>query len=96
MFHKPDPTDVKPCRHMQTLVSAWTDGRLSGLARWYTEAHMKSCPQCRSSVPFLHDLRSRLGALGQSPGGEATGGEALTETQRQALEAAWEQAERGK
>ena len=30
---KPDPSDLKPCPHMRTLVSAWIDGRVTGLAR---------------------------------------------------------------
>lgn len=73
---------------MQTLVSAWVDGRLTGLARWYTETHLKDCPQCQASVPFLKSLHFRLSDLGQKPAQDT-----LTEPQWQAVEAAWERAE---
>ncbi len=76
---------------MQTLVSAWLDSRLVGLARWYTEAHVKSCPQCTASVPFLKSLRFRLSDLGQKPNKET-----LSETQWEAVEAVWERAEQQK
>ena len=89
MIHKLDPSNVKPCRHMQTLVSAWVDGKLTGLARWYTERHVKDCPQCQSSLPFLRTLHFRLSALGKDAGPEKT----LSEQQWQAVEAAWAQAE---
>ena len=88
MLHKIDPANVKPCWHMQTLVSAWVDGRLTGLARWYTEKHVHDCPQCQASVPFLESLHLRLSDLGQKPERGT-----LTEQQWQAVEAAWEQAE---
>ena len=88
MFHKIDPNNVKPCWHMQTLVSAWVDGRLSGLARWYTEQHVKSCPQCQASVPFLQTLHFRLSELSQAPAAEK-----LSDPRWQAVEAAWTHAE---
>lgn len=91
MLHQIYPDNVKPCRHMQTLVSAWVDGRLTGLARWYTEKHVHDCPQCQASVPFLKSLHFRLSDLGAKPAQEA-----LTEQQWQAVEAAWEQAEQQK
>ena len=106
MPHKIDPTNVKPCWHMQTLVSAWIDGRLTGLARWYTEAHVKDCPQCQVSVPFLKSLHFRLSDLGQKPAQDTPTKDTptkdmltkdtLTEQQWQAVEAAWEQAEQQK
>lgn len=88
MPHKIDPTNLKPCGHMQTLVSAWLDGRLTGLARWYTEKHVKDCPQCQASVPFLKSLRFWLRDLGTKPAAET-----LSETRWQAVEAAWKQSE---
>ena len=91
MSHKIDPDNVKPCWHMQTLVSAWVDGRLSGLARWYTEQHVKDCPQCQASVPFLKTLHFRLSDLGKKPDPAK-----LSDAQWQAVEAAWEQAEKQK
>ncbi len=91
---------------MQTLVSAWVDGRLTGLARWYTEKHVGDCPQCQASVPFLKSLHFRLSDLSQKPAQntltkdaltkDALTKDALTEQQWQAVEAAWEQAEQQK
>ncbi|MDR3707434.1 MAG: hypothetical protein P4L33_03975 [Capsulimonadaceae bacterium] len=48
---------------MESLVSAWIDGRLIGLSRWYTEYHVRTCPQCTASLPFLFLLKARLAAL---------------------------------
>ena len=76
---------------MQTLVSALLDGRLSGIARWYTEAHIKNCPQCTASVPFLKALHFRLSGLGQKAAQDT-----LSEQQWQAVEAAWTEAEQQK
>ena len=89
MKNKIDPEDLKPCAHMRTLVSAWTDGTLRGLPRWYTEAHLKGCPQCQASLPFLRSLKARVGELADA--GPAP--EPLADTRRLAVEAAWEQAE---
>ena len=88
MAHKLDPNNVKPCSHMETLVSAWVDGKLTGIARWYTALHVKGCPQCQSSLPFLQTLHFRLSALAQSPAAEK-----LSDTRWQAVEAAWTQSE---
>lgn len=88
MFHKPNPDNLKPCRHMQTLVSAWVDGKLSGLTLWYTKKHVQGCPQCRSSLPFLQTLHFRLSELGKAPAAHK-----LSDTQWQAVEAAWTRSE---
>ena len=90
MPHKLDPQNVKPCRHMETLVSAWVDGKLTGIARWYTALHVKGCPQCQSSLPFLRTLHFRLSALSRTPPAET-----LSDPRWQALEAAWTHAEAG-
>jgi hypothetical protein len=91
MLHKPNPNNVKPCWHMQTLVSAWTDGKLKGLAKWYTERHVADCPQCQSSLPFLKELHGRLFTLaGQTPPASA---ESLAEERWEAVENAWKEAE---
>ena len=58
-----DPSNVKPCRHMEGLVSAWVDGALTGLSRLYTEFHVRTCPQCTASLPFLRLLKGRLAGL---------------------------------
>ncbi len=89
MLHKPDPTNVKPCSHMETLVSAWVDGKLTGLARWYTEWHVKNCPQCQSSLPFLRTLHFRLSTLGKDAAPE----QQLSKQRWQAVEAAWAHSE---
>jgi len=89
-MHKLDPNNVKPCRHMETLVSAWVDGKLTGIARWYTALHVKGCPQCQSSLPFLQTLHFRLSELGQTPAPEK-----LSDPRWQAVEAAWVHTESG-
>ena len=91
MTHQLDPNNVKPCRHMHTLVSAWVDGKLSGIARWYTEQHVKGCPQCRSSLPFLRGLHLRLSDLAKKPSAET-----LPDKRWESLEAAWAEAEAAK
>ncbi len=55
-----DPTDLKPCPHMRTLVSAHVDGNLTGIAEWYTKSHIKGCAQCSAALPFLISLKERL------------------------------------
>jgi len=62
-MHKLTEDDKKPCPHMRTLVSAWLDGALTGIAKWYVEWHMKTCPQCRSAVPFFRGMHHRLEEL---------------------------------
>lgn len=52
---------------MRSLVSAWLDGKLTGVLRWYTEWHMAHCPQCAASIPFFRSLQGRLRIL-YSPG----------------------------
>lgn len=94
MSHKVDPNNLKPCPHMRTLVSAWVDGKLTGLARWYTEWHVRDCPQCQASLPFLRSLSARLNALpAPSPSQESAAG-TLAEERWAKIEASWEQTER--
>jgi hypothetical protein len=64
-MHKHDPTNLKPCKHMETLVSAMVDGRLSGFYLWFTKVHVKGCTQCSTSLPFLGKLKARVEALAQ-------------------------------
>ncbi len=86
----PNPHDLKPCPHMRILVSSWLDGALAGFALWYTEFHIAHCPQCRSSLPFLRTLHSRLAQMGaNSP--EA----ALAPERWEQVEAAWRAADPG-
>jgi anti-sigma factor RsiW len=85
---KHDPTDTKPCPHMRHWVSALADGALTGFARWYTERHIASCPQCRKGMAAIVAVRDRLRAL--SPGPTPS----LSEERWGAIEAAWEQTDR--
>ncbi|MBV9849443.1 MAG: zf-HC2 domain-containing protein [Armatimonadetes bacterium] len=85
---KQDPDDLKPCPHMETWVSAWLDGALTGLMRWYTEWHVAHCPRCTDAVPVLRALRARLRRLSETPGGEA-----LTPERRAAVVSGWERAD---
>ena len=91
MLHKPNPNNLKPCPHMQTLVSAWVDGKLTGLTRWYTEKHVQGCPQCQSSLPFLKTLHFRLSVIGK-----AAPVTQLSDDRWAAVEAAWEDSEQPK
>lgn len=87
---KHDPNDWKPCWHMRTLMSAWIDGALSGLARWYLERHVADCPRCRAALPVLRVLHDRLHGMECPP-------EAALSTERwAAVEAAWEQVDRAR
>lgn len=86
---KRDPTELKPCTHMQLLVSAWTDGQLNGLLRQFTEWHIRHCPRCSSAVSVLQTLRGRLRRL--PPHSEAP----LSLGRREFLEEAWKRADEG-
>jgi anti-sigma factor RsiW len=80
---------------MKTLLSALSDGTLAGLARWYTEQHVKGCPGCAAGLKALRGLRDRLRALA-SGGGAATMVEpqpALPGERRAAVLRAWADAE---
>ena len=74
---------------MRTLVSAWVDGGVTGLARWYTERHIQGCRRCQSSLPFLRAMRARLLNLGAPPPDAALAPERWAQ-----VEAEWERAER--
>ncbi len=91
MLHRHDPDDLKPCPHMENLVSAWVDDKLTGLMLWYTRWHVGQCSKCTPAVPVLRALRARLRGLTD---GEATEHAALTPERRAAVEAAWEQSDR--
>jgi hypothetical protein len=60
---KLDSTNLKPCTHMQVLISAHIDSMLPGIADWYTKKHIEGCKQCQSSLPFLNSLKERLHVL---------------------------------
>src|SRR5450432_1706393 len=97
MFHKKvDESNVKPCSHMETLVSAYVDHKLRGVQKWYTEAHLKDCKQCQASVPFLHALRSRTLALGAESISDEAGQEChLAQDRWEKIEKEWDTADSG-
>lgn len=84
MRHKSNANDLKPCPHMRTLVSAWVDGRLTGLAKWYTDWHIKHCPQCQSSLPFLRSLHERMRELSER------GADTIPDERWTRIESAWD------
>lgn len=89
LFHRtPDGT---PCPHLRTLISALSDGSLSGIARWYATQHAKGCPRCAAALVALRAQRERLRALGlpSHDAPAAPPAPALSPERRAALEAAW-------
>src|SRR2546421_5398870 len=65
--HSVEPSQrVEPCRYMRTWVSELADGSLTGLARWYTELHVKGCPHCKPAVEAIRALRQRLEILARA------------------------------
>ena len=63
-----EPTErVEPCRYMRIWVSELADGSLRGLARWYTELHVKGCPHCKPAFEAIRVLRVRLQSIAEAP-----------------------------
>ena len=75
---------IEPCAHMESYVSALSDGSLKGLALWYTKWHLFTCRKCSAAFRGLRILRERLWKLGQSAG-NSTG---LTGERRSVVEKA--------
>jgi uncharacterized protein YbaR (Trm112 family) len=48
---------LTPCGHMVDLVSRRSDDTLAGPAKWYTDFHILTCPQCKSALKGLRELR---------------------------------------
>jgi hypothetical protein len=96
MLHKTDPNDLKPCPHMRTLVSAWVDGKMTGIAKWYTEWHVKHCPQCQSAIPFLRSLHERLQSLGSQETSQGGPSQELPELRWSRIREAWDKVDAGK
>lgn len=63
-------SELQPCHHMVDLVSRRSDGSLSGPAKWYTDFHVLTCPQCRHALQGLRQLRSEVAELAASPAPE--------------------------
>ena len=58
--------DVRPCKHMEGMVSSLADGSLHGPARWYTQLHAMHCTQCNAAVKNLKVVIGRVKELGDS------------------------------
>ena len=87
MFTKHDPSDTKPCPHMRGLVSQLADDALSGLKKWYTEQHVKGCPQCQTGLDSICEVKGRLQTL------DADAPAALPPAAWNAVEQEWQAAE---
>ena len=86
------PDDAaKPCSHMRSLLSALSDGKLSGVARWYTEQHTARCEHCKPAFASLMVLKERIRVYGIEPTDEEVAAEKLRldPAKRAAAEAAW-------
>lgn len=94
---KSNADDLKPCPHMRVLISAWIDGALSELARWYTTWHLAHCPRCQAAAAALRAMRDRLRALSARPHSDQMGVWGLAPERWQAVEEGWKQtdSERG-
>ena len=55
--------DVRPCKHMEQMVSGYADGSLKGPARWYTQFHVMHCSQCRAAAKNLESVIVRVSEL---------------------------------
>jgi hypothetical protein len=84
---EPEPEEeIKPCHHMETLVSGLADGSLSGPARWYTWMHVSYCRKCHAALDAFRALRAHLGHWRSTESEPNT--TALTPERRAALDAA--------
>lgn len=80
---------IRPCNHMKSWVSALADGSLRGFARWFTQLHVKGCPQCGAALRALQRLRERLRGL-NAPGSETR----MPDDRWETVERKWEELER--
>jgi hypothetical protein len=87
-LHNIDAGDIKPCKHMEGLVSSRADERLTGLAKLYTDWHISQCTRCQDGLKTLMALKERLGALDAKDGAEE-----LSDDLWSALEAGWSKIE---
>ncbi len=52
--------ELCPCTHMTNLISRRSDGSLSGPAKWYTDFHVMTCPQCKAALKGLRELNEQV------------------------------------
>jgi hypothetical protein len=90
-LHKVDPGDMKPCRHMENLVSNRVDDKLTGAAKIYTDWHVSQCSKCQAGMQNLIVLKKRLSDLG--PAGDQSGQSGLPAEQWSSVEAEWQKAD---
>ena len=64
-FEQPD--ELQPCGHMVNLISQRSDDSLKGPAKWYTDFHVMTCPQCRTALSGLKDLHRQVQELASAP-----------------------------
>lgn len=83
--------EIKPCKHMEGLVSSLSDHSLHGPALWYTKFHVATCHSCSVALIALRSLRTRLAGLSRA-GGE--GGPALSEDRLEKIEKALDEIDR--
>lgn len=48
---------------MKSLVGGLLDGTLTGLVRWYVQAHVARCATCQATLQALAAVRERLRTL---------------------------------
>ena len=60
--------DVRPCEHMEGMVSGLADGSLHGPALWYTQMHAMHCTKCKAAVKNLRVVIGRVKELGDDSG----------------------------
>jgi uncharacterized protein YbaR (Trm112 family) len=56
------PNELHPCEHMVNLVSRRSDETLAGPAKWYTDLHVLTCPDCKAALKGLRELRVEVAA----------------------------------
>ena len=82
--------DVRPCKHMEEMVSGFVDGSLRGPARWYTQLHVLHCTQCRAAAKNLRVVIGQVSTL-RSDGSEGDG--RLSAGRREEIERAMDKAD---
>jgi hypothetical protein len=80
--------DVRPCKHMEGMVSSLADGSLHGPARWYTQFHAMHCIQCKTAVKQLRAVIDRVSVLREEAPGQ---GQELPMERRAELEHAMDE-----
>lgn len=74
--------DVRPCKHMEEMVSGFADGSLQGPAQWYTRIHMLYCTPCAAAAK---NLRVLIGQISRLRDAQARGAGELTEDRREEI-----------